>query len=281
MKKYALMIILLVVIIILGIFIYLYIGNKDSSSENPTKNLKISILDIGKADSILLNIDDKNVLIDTGEDNNGQEILSYLRKNNVEKLDYMIITHFDKDHVGGADIILDNMDVTNVIQPLYEKNSKQYTQYINSLKKKNLTPITLKETMSFNLNGAKFTIYPPNKTKYKEGDNDFSLVTSVIHGSNSFLFTGDAESERLQELLNSISLKHTFLKVPHHGKYSTSSKEFFTAVSPKYAAITCSKKKPADEKILSILDALKVKTYQTVNGNIIVTSNGSSIDIKQ
>ena len=281
MKKSILFTILALVVFILCIFFYWYIVSKDNSEDNNNDNLKITVLDVGKADSILLSIGDKNVLIDTGEDGNGQYILTYLRRNNVKKLDYMIITHFDKDHVGGADIILDNIDVSNVIQAKYNKHSKQFNEYIEALNNKNINPISLTQTMSFNLNGVEFTIYPPNKETYAESDNDFSLVTSVKHQSNSFLFAGDAENERLQELLDSGNLNHTFLKVPHHGKYNSNSEEFLTAVNPKYAAITCSKKNPADSRILSILDTLKTKTYLTTNGDIKILSDGNNINISQ
>ncbi len=278
MKKSILFTILVLFIFILCTFSYRYVVSKHDSEDN---NLKITVLDVGKADSIFLSIGDKNVLIDTGEDENGQDILTYLKRKNVKKLDYMIITHFDKDHVGGADIILNNIDVSNVIQAKYNKSSKQFNQYIKALNNKNINPISLTQIMSFNLNGVEFTIYPPNKETYAESDNDFSLVTSVKHQNNSFLFAGDAENERLQELLRSGNLNHTFLKVPHHGRYNSNSEKFLYAVNPKYAAITCSKKNPADSKILSILDTLSTKTYLTTNGDIKILSDGNSINVSQ
>lgn len=277
MKKILLIIVSIIIIAVIITFSKypLFKATKEKNS------LNISVLDIGKADSIVLKINDKNLLIDTGESDNAKDILNFLSKNKISTLDYMIITHFDKDHVGGASTILDNINVKNIIQPSYEKDSKTYNSYIKSLNENNIKPNMLTKTMSFNLYNAELTIYPPNKTEYKESDNDFSLVVSVKHGNNSFLFTGDAEKERLNELINQGNLNHTFLKIPHHGKYNSNSEKFISAVNPKYAVITCSNKNPADKRIIDILNKNNIKTFLTQNGNVYCTSDGNEIYITQ
>jgi len=244
---------------------------------------KTAVLDIGKADAIILQTENHVVLIDAGKEKNGAEVLEYLQNEKIAKLDYLIITHFDKDHVGGADRVLRNIPVENIIQPYYTRDSKQYKQYIAILEEVEITPLPLTETLTFTLDDVEFTVYPSGRTDYGEDDpdNEWSLVVSARHEENSFLFAGDAIGERLQELLAMETLEHTFLKVPHHGKYDKSSGRFLEAVSPQYAVITCSKSSSPSGKVLKKLKELGTEVYLTQEGNVICVSDGSSIEVRQ
>lgn len=243
--------------------------------------LNITFFDIGKADSILITVENKVILIDTGKDENAEEIISYLKKEHITTIDFLIITHFDKDHVGGADKILNELAVHSVITPNYESNSKQYNEYIDSLYNSDASLIKLSSKKDIPLKTATFTIYPPEKNKYEEEDNDFSLVISLVHGENSFLFAGDAEEERLNELITMENLEHTLLKVPHHGKYEINSEEFFSLVNPKYAVITCSNESMPDEEVIDSLKKVGTEIYLTKNGTINCSSNGSKLTLTQ
>lgn len=252
----------------------------DTKKNEAEDNLNIVIFKIGKADSILLTIGRETVLIDTGEDEDGEEIVNYMKEHKMDTIDYLIVTHFDKDHVGGADTILHEVEVLNVITPNYESESKEYKEYRTALNFQKIDPIKLTEVMTFSLGTAKFTIDPPRKDFYS-GDNDYSLVISVEHGKNRLLFAGDAKEERLTELIDSGNLEHTFLKVPHHGRYNDKSNEFFTLVNPKYAVITCSDKNPEEQEVMVALKQLGTKVYLTRKGNVYITSDGESLRIKQ
>lgn len=243
--------------------------------------LNITFFDIGKADSILITIENKIILIDTGKDENSEEILSYLKEKRIKTINFLIITHFDKDHVGGADKILNELTVDSVITPNYENDSKQYNEFINALNDNHISLIKLYSKKDIPLKTATFTIYPPEKSYYEEEDNDFSLVISLVHGENSFLFTGDAEEERLNELITMEDLEHTLLKVPHHGKVEKNSGEFFSLVNPKYAVITCSNESMPDEEVIDSLKILGTDIYLTKNGTIICSSNGSKLTLTQ
>ena len=108
-----------------------------------------------------------------------------------------------------------------------------------------------------------------------------SLVIDIVHEKNRFLLAGDAIKNRLQELIDMDNINSTFLKIPHHGKYEELTQIFLEKVHPTYAAITCSKEKPAYKKTLEILNNLKTQTYLTTDGDITVISNGSSIKVTQ
>lgn len=247
--------------------------------ENP--GVKVTFFDVGKGDAILIETRSHTMLIDSGYDNTSETILDYLEKQNIEKLDYLVITHFDKDHVGGADKILKNTEVKEVMQPDYEPDSKQYSEYRDAMEDKGMQPVLVTETIRLSLDGTDFLIYPPQQEEYENEDNDFSLVISMTYGKRSFLFTGDCERERLNELLTQteFDLSHDVLKIPHHGKKEKNSEEFIKAVSPKAAVICCSKEALPDNKISEILNRLEIKIYRTSNGTITCLCDGETIEI--
>ena len=95
------------------------------------------------------------------------------------------------------------------------------------------------------------------------------------------MFAGDSEEERLTELLESGDLEHTFLKVPHHGRYNDKSTEFFTRIKPQYAVITSSDKNPEEKEVVDALTQLGTRIYLTRNGDIFISSDGDSLHVSQ
>ena len=214
----------------------------------------VKVMSIGKADAIILMTANHTVLIDTGNRGDGKEILKYLESRDIAKIDYMIITHFDSDHVGGAVKLLNSIDIENIIAPKYKGSSGEYKRYINALSENVKKQQVITSKMSFVLDDALFEVYPAKQNYYKERDNDFSIVVSVTHGENKFLFAGDAEETRINELFSQLDLEHDFLKVSHHGKLAANSEEFIKNVSPKIAVITDSVEEPCDSEVLKILE---------------------------
>lgn len=244
--------------------------------------LEVIFLDAGKADAFVLLARDSAVLIDTGRNSMGGEIVDYLLSRGVERIDAMIITHFDKDHVGGADAVLEALPVDAVYEPVYEEDSKQYRQYRDALDQIGLAPVALSENISFEIGGARYSIDVANREFYGEGEtNDFSLVVGVQWGNTRFLFAGDAENDRLAELLDEGNLKSDVLKVPHHGGYESLSSAFFQAVCPQYAVITSDDENPEDETVMHILSTLGVEVYLTRLGDVTCRSDGESLTFSQ
>lgn len=255
----------------------------DKNRETPIANadFEFSILKIGKADAVIMKTENHSVIIDCGEEDDGAEILDYLSDNGIKSVDYLLISHFDQDHVGGAPQIIENIDIGQIITPDYEGTCDEYESYRNKIAEKNISPLKLTETMTFTLDGAEFTVYPPLQTSYEESDNDFSLAVSVTHGNNSFLFTGDAESERTKEIVTQTNQTYDFLKVPHHGEFDKNTKPFVLAVRPEYSVITCSNKNPADKQTVDVLTNVGSAVYYTKDGDILVKSNGNEISVSQ
>ena len=234
--------------------------------------------DVGKADAILLQTDEMAVLVDAGENKSGDEVVEALRERGVTHLDAMIVTHFDKDHVGGADKVLEGVEVERVFEPDYAKDSKQFRQYREALAQAGIEAQTLSENVAFELGGCSFSIDVANEDDYgADEENDFSLVVRLTHGEVRFLFAGDAENARLAELLDEGGLASDVLKVPHHGRYADLSAAFFAAVSPQYAVITSDEDDPEDPETVRALEAAGAQVLFTREGTVTLVSDGVGV----
>ena len=240
--------------------------------------LKVTFFDVGKADAILLQSENANIVIDCGEKGDGKKISKLLKESDEDTIDYLIITHFDKDHVGGAVKLIKGFDVKNVIVPDYDGTVDEYDKYKSALADKGITPTRLTSDLAFTLDGIDYTVYAPKKNFYGDNDeNDFSLVTKVVHNKNTLLFTGDAMEQRLDEIMD--IGKCTLLKVPYHGRKLDNITEFLNAVKPK-CAVVCTSTGEFSGKIQEALKKSGASTYATCfNGDITATSNGSTIEI--
>lgn len=250
-------------------------SSKDSVPKD-AKDLTVTFFDVGKADAIVLQTETGTVVIDTGEKGDGKKISNLLNENGTSVIDYLIITHFDKDHVGGAAKLLNNFEVRNVLTPNYEGTTDEYDKYCKILGEKNIQPTKLTEDIKFTLDDAEFTVYAPKKDFYGDDDeNDFSLVTKVVHHKNTLLFTGDAMEQRLDEIMD--IGRCTLLKVPYHGRKLNNFDDFLGKVKPK-CAVVCTSAAEFSGKMQDLLKKHKIATYATCfNGSITAVSNGSSI----
>ncbi len=260
-------------------------GHKQERPAAPevTGEFDFSVLKVGQADAIILKTENHSVIIDCGETDDGDEVVDYLADNGIERVDYLFITHFDKDHVGGVPEVLGSgVEVDRIITPKYEGTCDEYEHYAEYVEENGFEPEAITKDFSFTLDDVLFEVFAPQRSSYAEDDNDFSIAIDVTHGENTFLFTGDAESMRLSEIMEQTGYtKHDFLKVPHHGKYNHNSKKFFETVDPTYAVITCSDKNPAEEQTLDALKVVGSEVYLTSNGDISVKSDGKEITVTQ
>ncbi|MDO5311377.1 MAG: MBL fold metallo-hydrolase, partial [Clostridia bacterium] len=242
---------------------------------------EVTVLNEGQADAMLLHTKEHNVIIDCGEEDDGDELVKYLSDRGVERIDYVFITHFDKDHVGGFPELVENIAADKIIVPDYEGTNSEYKKYVKAVEENGLTVIRLTEDMAFVLDDVMFEASPPQKKSYAEGDNDFSIAVSVTHGDNSFLFTGDAEEERISEIVERFGREYDFLKVPHHGRYNKNTGVLIDTVKPKYAVICDSAKNPAEDRVTALLTAAGSEIYCTKDGTVSVKSDGSKITVAQ
>lgn len=244
------------------------------------ENFIVHAFKVGKADSLLVSHQGQYVLIDAGEEDDGEKIVAYLQENRINKLQALIITHYDKDHVGGADHIVKSLDIEHIYGPNYVSNSKQTLEFLQAVDEKQMTLETITENYELSIGMAKGEIYPPKQLNFN-GDNDHSLVMSLRYGETSFLFAGDIEAPRIAELLahSSMAMSHTFLKVPHHGRYNEQTTVLIEAVQPEYALITSSNKNPEQPETVEALEAAGAQIYTTRLGDVEFRSNGEGIKV--
>ncbi len=264
--------------------VILVLSGCQTFKNNTEEILKITVLKVGRADAILIEKDRHVMVIDTGEEDDGEKIVEYLRKENIEKIDCLIISHYDKDHVGGADILLTDIEAEEIFLPDYPSNSTEYLDFMRVVKEKGYSLNCLSEDYAFTFCGCSVYIHTPLSYTFDAStdyDNNLSLIVSLTYGSQRFVFMGDAEKSRITEWLSQDPGKYTFIKMPHHGVYNSALRRLLEETAVSYAVICDSKKNPAEEATLKLLDQYRVMTYETKNGNITVLSDGIRIEMHQ
>ncbi|BDB00350.1 ComEC/Rec2 family competence protein [Clostridium botulinum] len=249
---------------------------------NKSNELKVHYIDVGQGDSILVQTKDKNILIDAGTRKSSDNLINYLKKQHIKKLDYVIATHPHEDHIGGMPKVIDEFEISNFYAPKKTANTKIFKDMILQLKKKNLKINVAKKGISLDLsNDSSLDFLAPVKDNY-ENTNDSSAVVKLTHGNTKFLFTGDAEKTSEKDILNSNEdLSSNVLKVGHHGSHSSSSKEFLDKINPKIAIISCGKNNDYGHPHKETMKELKkrnIEVYRTdIDGTILLTSDGENI----
>lgn len=253
---------------------------KETEPEQPS--LELTVFSCGKADCMLLQFDGHNVLIDTGENGDGEDIVKELVARNVKKLDLMLLTHHDKDHIGGADTILHNIPTDLVRMPDYTSDSKQYGQLIEAIAATATPVIGMSKDEAFSIGSADFSIWTSTVPYNGKNDNEQSLVTKVLFGGKTLLFMGDAEEDWLKALcLGTKNLTCDVLKLPHHGVYDKNLAALFALTLPDYVLITDSVKNPAEQRTMDILNTFESKVFQTKDGSIVLRIEGGTVSVNQ
>ena len=199
-----------------------------TSSQNFSENsMEVHFLDVGQGDSALIRSGEHTMLIDAGENDQGDVVVSYLKDLGIKRLDYVIGTHPHSDHIGGLDTVIRAFDVGTVILPPKEHTTKTFEDVLDAIEEKGLSITKPVVGTKYSLGNASFCIIAPNGD-YGDDLNNWSVGLRITNGDCSFLFTGDAESqaESADMAANGISLKSDVLKLGHHGS-STSSSPLF------------------------------------------------------
>ncbi len=251
-----------------------------AAGADKTDKMEVHFLDVGQGDSTLIVCGEHAMLIDAGDDSKGTQIQNYLQKQKIEKLDYLVLTHPDADHIGGAPVIIGKFEIEKVFVSNYEKDNKTYQKLIQALDNKRLKYTTPKVGAQYSLGAATITILAPGK-EY-DNPNDASIALLVQNGDHTFLFTGDADEEAEQDILDSgMEVSADVYQVGHHGSKTSTSEDFLEAVNPVYAVISCAEGNEYGHPHAQTLNALRangVKVYRTDEaGTIIASSDGKKL----
>lgn len=256
-------------------------GSPADSSQNAAGKLKIHFIDVGQADSILIQCGNENMLIDAGNNDDGDMLVEYIKSQDVNKLDYLIGTHPHEDHIGGLDRVIESFDIGNIYMPKASSNTKTYKDVLDVIKAKGLKITSPIPGSSFKLGDAAVEIFAPNSATYEDANN-YSIVMKLKYGSTSYLFTGDAENISEGETIEKgFDISANLIKLGHHGSNSSTSEEFLDRVNPQYAIISVGTGNDYGHPTKNTMDKLKkrsIPVYRTdENGTIVVTSDGDSI----
>ena len=243
-------------------------------------DMEVHFIDVGQGDATLVKADDKYMLIDAGDNSKGTAVQNYLKKQGVKKLDYLILTHTDADHIGGADVIITKFDIDTLFMGDFKKDNKTYEELTNAIDYKSLKYSTPAVGNEYKLGNATFTIVAPNTTY--DDPNNSSIALLLKNGEDTFLFTGDCEEEAETDILaNGIDIDCDVYKVGHHGSKTASSKSFLKAITPTYGVISCAEENSYGHPHAAALNNLrdmKVKIFRTdEQGSIVAYSNGTEI----
>lgn len=212
-----------------------------ASACSKEKLFSVHVIDVGQGDSILIKtISNKNILVDAGDEEAEHTVYSYLKRNGVHRIDILIATHPDTDHIGGMDYIVDKFKIVNFFMPNCKANSESYYNLIDSCRNNNVKIEFLSKGDSLKIDShTKIDVLQP-ATIVADKNNLNSIVFLLTYDGHTFLFTGDAEKENEADILSSYDISNIdFLKAGHHGSSSSSTKEFIERLKPNAVAISC------------------------------------------
>lgn len=272
------------------IFIFIFTGcslpvfhNNAIPDSYKNNRLIVHYIDVGQGDSILIQVNSKNVLIDAGPYENKNNMVRYLKEQKIKTLDYVIETHPHEDHIGGMSSVINNFRITSFYAPKVTANSNSFENMVASLKKKNLKINVVRPGIRLDLGKNTTCEFIAPVKNYYNDLNNYSAIIRLTYGNNSFLFMGDAQKLSEQQILSKgYNVNCDVLKVGHHGSSSSTSEDFLDKASPQIAIISCGKNNvyghPHSETIQK-LKSKNITVYRTdKDGNIIISSDGNKID---
>ena len=278
---------LLIVILFSVYYVNKYIVSDDNESKEKSvevttdNKLRVYFIDVGQADSILLTINNHNMLIDSGNYNDRFKLTNYFNSLGINKFDYVIGTHAHEDHIGSMSYIIKNYDIDHYIMPSTKTDYNSYKYTIKALNKKGMSVEEPKIGSSIKLDevSCKYLYYDNDE----EEINNNSIIMKCTFFNNSYLFTGDTTNDIENKILDK-DLNSDVLKVAHHGSRYSSSNDFLEKVNPKYAIITCENDNEygyPHKKTLNRLSNRNIKVFRTdLDGTIISTSDGNNISFE-
>ncbi len=251
---------------------------------NTGEKMAVHFLDVGQGLSILVQSGGQNLLYDGGDQSHADQVVSYLQQQNVQNIDYMISSHYDEDHLGGLVECLNNFTVSNLFGPDYVHTSDLFNTFMNTATANAITVQYPSVGDTFDFGTGSFTVLAPNGISQNSNDN--SLVIKLENGSNSFIFTGDAEETSEQDMISTgMNLDCDVLSVGHHGSASSTTWDFLEATSPSYAVISCginNQYNHPSADTMGRLSDMGIPVFRTdKQGTIIAVSDGTTISWSQ
>lgn len=279
LKKYV------ILILLLSSFFYTFFSYVQKNFfQVSNHNLQFHFIDVGQGDSsLIITPKGKTILIDAGDEAHAKKVVSYVREQGIEKLDLVIATHPDADHIGGMDKVIKNFDIGVFAMPDVSAKTNQYKQIQRELKAKKMKATRLYQGDEVQIDDdIDFEILSPVKGKKYDDTNEYSIVAKIVYKDTSFILMGDATMENEVDIINNVpDIDIDVLKLGHHGSSTSSSDYFITKTSPNIAIISCGKNNKyghPHQEVMRVLKKHGVTPYRTDEmGDIVITSDGKEI----
>ncbi len=267
--------------------------------ESAAHVLRVDFLNVGNADAILLRADSTVILVDTGETDDIGKLRDALGKYGIRRIDHLIITHFDNDHIGTAAQLLREFEIGAVYMPDYVRDSRLYRTMVETLTVLEVPTHRLTRSLTLEIPNGRMVIQPtslyePGLTLGSDAshaleENNYSLVTAVNFGDVRLLLTGDAERERIEEFTATLAEGEGFdlIKTPHHGGYDKGLGDLLrtlgNATGPKlrYCVVSVGDASLVDASLVTAMRAAGAGAYYTYGGDIRFATDGATMTMEQ
>ena len=264
--------------------------------ENSPHVLRADFLDTGDSDAILLRLDETVILMDTGEADDYPAISKKLTEYGITTIDYLIISHYDNDHIGTVSQILQNYTVKDVYMPDYVRDSNLYGRMMSTLDAIPAVQVHRLHDEDVKIELAYGSLWINATGLYEAGvvhgndnahdleENNYSLITSVYFGDVSILLAGDAEQDRITEFMEKVGDKLTYdiIKIPHHGGYDKALKPLFEKnKGERYCMVHVGSEGLVDASLVTAMRTSGAAAKFTYEGNIAFATDGISMTVEQ
>lgn len=265
-----------------------FLDSGSDSGSDSAADLEVHFIDVDQGDStFIITPGGYTMLIDAGDNSHGSDIVSYIKAMGVKKIDVLIGTHPDADHVGGIDNVIESFEIGEFYMPNKTHTTKTYADVLAAAKNKGLTikSAVADKIIAFDPD-TKVVFLSPEDEKYSD-NNSYSAVVKLTYGQNSFLFTGDAEKENELKMISKygLALQCDVLKLGHHGSATSNTYDFLDAVNPQVAVVSCGYKNRYShphKEILQYLEENDIPLYRTdEQGDVVIYSDGQKLSVNQ
>ena len=259
-------------------------SNEITVSSGELGTVEYHFIDVGQGDATLIRTPEGDILIDAGENSAEDELKAYLDLQGVEVLYHAIFTHPDSDHIGGADMVLAEYEILNVIKPELEKDTTVYKRMMDAIAAEGCKVYNALPGETYSLGEFDMFVFGPDPNNKALDSNNSSIVIKATWGSTTAMLTGDAEKPAEESILKTYSgveLGSMLLKMGHHGSKTSSTEAWLSAVNPKIAVISCGLNNkyghPHAEVLARIEPYVGDQIYRTdLLGSIVFITDGTS-----
>ncbi|WP_239640283.1 lamin tail domain-containing protein [Halorubrum distributum] len=267
----------------------------DNTSQPPANGtVEVHYINVGQSVStLIIGPDGDTILVDTGHYNDdGEYVIEYLQRHDIDRIDHLVSSHNDADHIGGNAAIIEYYEteadgIGVVYDPGIAASTQTYAEYLDAVEAHNVTLYETREGDTISFGDVDIDVLgPPDPYLENEDRNENSIVLKLSHGETSFLLSGDAEDDQEAYLVDKYgsALDATILKAGHHGSASSSSGAFLDAVDPQAVVISSAYESQyghPNEEVLDRLAERSLPAYWTAtHGNIVLTSDGQNVTVQ-